>query len=119
MVGGGPGAGRGEHSMLHRWTAALFAFGNRFVSGPARLKQAVRQSLNPPDEREARILDAQLGLVRTNVRVLDYAFPLVGAILISIHSTRSGAGGPLFAWALLALASAVNEIVLLRRSSPN
>jgi signal transduction histidine kinase len=101
--------------MFHRWTAALTAFGKRFINGPFRLSQAVRQSLNPADDREARILEAQLDLVRKNVRVIDYAFPLAGLILVSIHSTRSGAGGPLFAWMMVAVASAVNEIVLLRR----
>ena len=57
-------AGRGEHSMFHRWTAALTAFGKRFINGPFRLSQAVRQSLNPADDREAWILEAQLDLVR-------------------------------------------------------
>jgi len=103
--------------MFHRWTAALTAFGNRFVNGPFRLSQAVRQSLNPANDREAWILEAQLELVRENVRVLDYAFPLTGLILISIHATRNTVGGPLFAWAVVTIVSVMNEIVLLTRPS--
>ena len=103
--------------MFHRWIAALTAFGNRLVSGPSRLNQAVRQSLNPASDREARILQAQLDLVRKNVSVLDYAFPLAGLILVSLHAMRSGVGGPLFAWAVVMVASAANEIVILRRST--
>jgi two-component system, cell cycle sensor histidine kinase PleC len=103
--------------MFHRWIAALTAFGNRLVSGPSRLNQAVRQSLNPANDREARILQAQLDLVRKNVSVLDYAFPLAGLILVSLHAMRSGVGGPLFAWAVVMVASAANEIVILRRST--
>ena len=101
--------------MSHRLTAALTAFGNGLMSGPSRLNQAVRQSLNPANDREARILEAQLELVRQNIRVLDYVLPLAGLILVSIHSTRRDVGGVLFAWAVVTVASAVNEIVLLRR----
>jgi signal transduction histidine kinase len=103
--------------MFHRWTAALTAFGKRLINGPFRLSQAVRQSLNPADDREARILEAQLDLVRKNVRVLDYVLPLAGLILVTIHSTRRDVGGVLFAWAVVAVASAANEIVLLRRGA--
>ena len=101
--------------MFHRWTPTLSAFGSSLVKGPSRLHQAIRQSLNPANDREARILEAQLELVRKNVRVLDYVLPLAGLILVSIHSTRHEVGGTLFAWAIVAVASAVNEIVLLRR----
>src|SRR3977135_2169105 len=111
----GPRAGRGEHSMFHRLTAALTAFGNRLINGPSRLSHAVRQSLNPSNDREARILEAQLEPVRKNVRVLDYILPLAGLILISLHATRGEVGGALFAWTMVMAASAVNEIVLLRR----
>ena len=79
--------------MFHRWTGALTAFGKRFINGPLRLSQAVRQSLNPADDREAWILEAQLELVRKNVRVLDYFLPLAGLILVTIHSTRRDASG--------------------------
>jgi two-component system cell cycle sensor histidine kinase PleC len=103
--------------MFHRWTAALTAFGKRFINGPFRLSQAVRQSLNPADDREARILEAQLDLVRKNVRVLDYILPLAGLILVSLHATRNEVGGALFAWTMVTAVSAVNEIVLLRRSA--
>jgi signal transduction histidine kinase len=103
--------------MSHRWTTALTAFGNRLSSGPARLSQAVRQSINPANDCEARILETQLALVRTNVRVLDYAFPLVGVMLILLQAARSSISGPLAAWAVLAVACAANEIVLLRRPS--
>ena len=48
--------------MFHRWIAAMTAFGSRLISGPSRLNIAVRQSLNPADESEARILEAQLEL---------------------------------------------------------
>src|SRR5438067_277361 len=110
----GPRAGRGKHSMFHRLRAALTAFGNRLINGPSRLSQAVRQSLNPANDREARILEAQLELVRKNVRVLDYVLPLAGLILISIHATRNEVGGALFAWTMVTVASALNEIVFLR-----
>jgi signal transduction histidine kinase len=101
--------------MFHRWAAALTAFGSGLITGPSRLNQAVRQSLNPANDREARILEAQLELMRKNVRVLDYILPLAGLILISIHATRRDPSGPLFAWAVVVVAAAVNEIVLLRR----
>ena len=101
--------------MFHRLAAALSAFGNRLIKGPSRLTRAVRQSLNPANDREARILEAQLELVRKNVRVLDYILPLAGLILISIHSTRRDPSGLWFAWVVVVALSAVNEIVLLRR----
>src|SRR5258706_14866902 len=110
---------RREHSMLHRWTVAMAAFGNGLINGPARLNQAVRQSLNPANEREARILEAQLELVGTNVRVLDYAFPVVGVMLMLLQAARSSVSGPLAAWAVLAVACAANEVVLLHRFSPD
>ena len=104
--------------MVHRWTTALTAFGKRLISGPSRLNQAVRQSLNPANVSEARIIETQLELVRTNVRVLDYALPLVGVMLILLHAARGAISGPLAAWAVLAVASAANEILLLRGHSP-
>ncbi len=103
--------------MFHRWTPTLSAFGSSLVKGPSRLHQAIRQSLNPANDREAWILEAQLELVRKNVRVLDYVLPLAGLILVSIHSTRREGGGPLLAWTMVAVASVVNEIVLLHRSA--
>src|SRR5258705_6294350 len=116
MVARGLGV-NAENSMSHRRTKALTAFGNRLSSGPARLSQAVRQSLDPANDCEARILETQLDLVRTNVRVLDYACPLVGGMLILLHAARSSISGPLAAWAVLAVAGAANEVVLLRRPS--
>src|SRR5258706_8729032 len=110
---------RREHSMLHRWTVAMAVFGNGLINGPARLNQAVRQSLNPANEREARILEAQLELVGTNVRVLDYAFPVVGVMLMLLQAARSSVSGPLAAWAVLAVACAANEVVLVHRFSPD
>jgi two-component system cell cycle sensor histidine kinase PleC len=103
--------------MFRRWTATLSAFVNTLISGPIRLGQAVRQSLNPANDREARIVEAQLELVRKNVRVLDYILPLAGLILLSIHSTRGEVGGVVLAWTMVTIASAVNEIVLLRSSA--
>ena len=64
---------------------------------------------------KARIIEAQLELVRTNVRVLDYAFPLAGAMLVALHGSRSSS--PLGAWVVVVVASAMNETVLLRRSA--
>src|SRR2546423_5050283 len=101
--------------MLHRWTEALTGVWIRLVSGPSRLNRAVRQSLNPATEGDAQILEAQLELVRTNVRLLDFAFPLVGVMLILLHAGHSSVSGPLAAWAVLAVAVAANEIVLLCR----
>jgi two-component system cell cycle sensor histidine kinase PleC len=101
--------------MFHRWIAAITAFGSRLISGPSRLSIAVRQSLNPADESEARILEAQLELVRKNVRVLDYILPLAGMILVSLHATHGEVGGALFAWTMVTAVSVINEIVLLRR----
>src|SRR4051812_25531553 len=103
--------------MFHRWMATLSALGNRFITGPTRLARAIRESLNPANDREARIIDAQLELVRENVRILDYAFPLAGLILLSIHATRNTVNGPMFAWVVVMIASALNEIVLLTRTS--
>ncbi len=99
--------------MFHRWTEALTGFWSRLISGPSRLNHAVRQSLNPATDGEAWILEAQLELVRRNVRVLDYAFPLAGAMLVALHGNRSS--GPLGAWVVVVVASAMNEIVLLRK----
>src|SRR5258705_8235847 len=117
MVARGPGV-NAENSMFHRWTTALTAFGNRLSSGPARLSQAIRQSLNPANDCEARILETQLDLVRTNVRVLDYAFPLVGVMLILLHASRGSIGGPLAAWAVLVVVGGANEVLLLRGPLP-
>ena len=80
--------------MFHRWTPTLSAFGSSLVKGPSRLHQAIRQSLNPANDREARILEAQLELVRKNVRVLDYVLPLAGLILVSTKTFPQNRGFP-------------------------
>ena len=80
-----------------------------------RMPSVLHQSLFPETEATARNVQAQLELVRSNVRLLDYALPFVGAVVVFVHGDRA----PFWRMApLLTLAIVVcliNEVVLLRR----
>jgi signal transduction histidine kinase len=53
-----------------------------------RLPRAVGSSLYPAEVDEARQIEAQLNLVRANVRLLSYALPPIGVVIIFVHAGR-------------------------------
>jgi two-component system cell cycle sensor histidine kinase PleC len=79
-----------------------------------RLPAALRRSLRPESEDAARMVEAQLEAVRSNIRLLDYTLPLIGAVVVFVHSSRAPVSSMLTMLGIAALACAVNETVLLR-----
>ena len=79
-----------------------------------RIPGAIRRSLHPASERKARKLHAQLKFVRGNLRLLDYALPFVGAVLVWVHSDRAPLAPMVTMLAVVVLACVINEGILLR-----
>jgi len=82
----------------------------RFLRFPADL----RRSLTPDSEDAARMVEAELDSVRANIRLLDWALPLIGAVIIFVHKSWTPVPHMLTAFVLVALACAANEAILLR-----
>ena len=100
--------------MLRRIRADLGAVAG-FFAGIARLPDAVRASLNPGTETEARILSSQLDMVRTSLKLFDYALPLAGAVIFFFDRYHDHLVLGLW-WAVLMLTCFANEIVLERKT---
>src|SRR5215831_6827482 len=82
----------------------------RFLRFPADL----RRSLTPDSEDAARMVEAELDSVRANIRLLDWALPLIGAVIIFVHKSWAPVPHMLTAFVLVAVACAANEAILLR-----
>ena len=85
--------------MFHRWTEALTGVWIGLVSGPSRLNQAVRQSLNPATHGEARIIkqvrtaeyvDEPLPVVIVAARGMDVAVVVRAFTLAAEQAARRG-----------------------------
>ena len=66
-------------------TKGLAESWNRGLNGVLHFPGAIRNALNPATETDALRVTSQLKRVRSNVRALDYALPLVGAIVVFVH----------------------------------
>jgi len=96
-------------------TSAAFRALKTFLSSALRMPAVIRQSLFPETESSARNVQAQLKLVRGNVRLLDYALPFVGAVIVFVHSDRAPMPRMAYLLALTVTMCLINELILLRR----
>jgi signal transduction histidine kinase len=87
----------------------------RFAAGIVRLPAAIRLSLSPQTESDARNVEAQLELVRANAKLLNYALPFIGAVIVFVHHDRAPLPRMALAFAVSALACAFSESFVLRR----
>ncbi len=81
--------GRWEMKRIPPFFNALTSRVRDFAGAAYLLPSAIRRSLKPETEFEARNIEAQLELVFTNARLLDYALPSVGALLVFVHADRT------------------------------
>jgi signal transduction histidine kinase len=79
-----------------------------------RLAAALHCSLNPESEDAARMVEAELDVVRGNIRLLDFALPLIGAVIVFVHSSRTPVSQMLPMLGLSVLVCAANELFFLR-----
>jgi two-component system cell cycle sensor histidine kinase PleC len=79
-----------------------------------RLAAALRRSLNPESEDAARMVEAELDIVRANIRLLDFALPVIGAVIAFVHSARTPVSQMLPMLGLCILVCTANEVFLLR-----
>ncbi len=94
-------------------TSAAFRALKTFLSSALRMPAVIRQSLFPETESSARNVQAQLKLVRGNVRLLDYALPFVGAVIVFVHSDRAPFSRMGSLLALTVMICLINELILL------
>jgi len=71
---------------------------NACLAGIFRLPVAIGQSLNPANEQDARKIDAQLDVVSESVKLFNFAFPIVGIILLAIELRHAYFLGPWVSW---------------------
>src|SRR4051794_28742934 len=71
------------------------SLGRRSVTGLLKLPRAIWSSLNPKTDEEARQIQAQLDYVRGGMRLIDYAYPLVG---IAVGTIEARHASPLIVW---------------------
>lgn len=95
------------------WTSHV----SDFAGAAYRLPSTIRRSLAPETEFDARNIEAQLDLVVHNTRLLDYALPAVGAVLVFVHGDRTPVEQMALGFVVALIACAINELVLLRRWS--
>ena len=104
--------------MVEFSTDGVAGYWNRRLNGMLHFPAAIRNALNPATETDALRLKSQLNLVRANMRVLDYALPLVGAIVVAIHRSRAPVVPMVTMWAVVFLVCLTNEALLLRSRVP-
>ena len=78
------------------------------------LPSSIARSLYPETPAQARNVQAQLAYVRVNLRLLDYALPLIGVVILFVHSARAPLAPMAATLVAAAAACAFNEAVLLR-----
>ena len=101
-------------AIFHR---SLFQFASSLrerTTALLHLPRAIRISLNPETEHEARNVQAQLEHVRANLKLLDYALPFVGAAIVWVHGNRAPFGQMMATLTVAVLACGINEFFLLR-----
>jgi two-component system, cell cycle sensor histidine kinase PleC len=96
--------------VLARWPVSPALF----LRAPQRLGQAFWQSLHPSTEADARNVEAQLDLARANLKILGYALPLVGAVLVWVHYDRVPFSQMMAALVFVIMACGINEFFLLQ-----
>ena len=82
---------------------------------PLRLPSVVHSSLDPATEQDALRVQAQVDHVTANLKRLDYALPLAGAVIIFVHNARAPFMHMALALAVVIVTVVFNEAVLLRR----
>jgi len=87
------------------------------VTGFLWMPSAVRDSLSPNTEFKARNVQAQLELVRGNIKLLDYALPCVAAVVVFVHGDRAPLERMGLMLAVTLAICLINEFILLRRWS--
>jgi signal transduction histidine kinase len=100
--------------MMRKTSASLYAL-KKFFSSIVRMPSVIHRSLVPETESSARNVQAQLELVRGNVKLLDYALPFVGAVIVFVHSDRAPIARMAYLLALTVAICLINELILLRR----
>src|SRR5690242_19016371 len=86
------------------------------VAALLRLPAALQRSLHPESEDAARMVEAELDVVRSNMRLLDFTLPLIGAVVVFVHKSWAPVPHMLAAFVAVVLACAANEMILLRRN---
>ena len=99
-------------------TRGLAESWNRCLNAMLHFPGAIRNALNPASESDALRIKSQLDLVRANLRGMDYALPLVGAIVVFVHRGRAPLVPMAAMWAAVFLACLINEGLLLRSRAP-
>jgi signal transduction histidine kinase len=100
--------------MVRRFALLLISHARDCVVALLHIPSAIDRSLNPARPRDADKLRAQLTFVRGNLRVLDYALPFVGAVVVWVHSGRAAVPPMLTMLGFVIAACLLNEGVLLR-----
>jgi two-component system cell cycle sensor histidine kinase PleC len=103
--------------VLEHWRISLPRYFNRCIGGVLKLPRALCESLNPATEQDARRIEAQLDLVHEGIRLFDYAYPVVGVILVLIEVNHTTPLKVVLSWFAILASSVTNEI-LLRRTPP-
>ena len=83
-----------------------------------RLPASIHQSLHPASAGDAKRIEAQLDVVAESVKLFNFAFPLVGIILLAIELRHAYFLGPWISWGAILAASMVSEIILHRTTLP-
>jgi signal transduction histidine kinase len=100
--------------MLESSADGAAAFCANWLTNVLQFPAAIRHSLNPATEHEARRVQAQLAFVRANLRPLNHMLPVAGAVIVFLHSGRAPLAHMLQALGLVIAVCVLNEAVLLR-----
>ena len=90
----------------------------RFLNSARRFPRAVAASLNPSTAPDAQIVEAQLNVVQTSIRHLDWALPAAGlTIMITVHAYGIAIAPVAACFAVLVANCLLNEYLLSRKVS--
>ena len=82
-----------------------------FLARLALLPCALRISLNPKTETEARIVDRQLDMARTSQKLFDYTLPLAGGVIYFLDQFHDSIVLGIW-WAVLTITCLASELFL-------
>jgi two-component system cell cycle sensor histidine kinase PleC len=86
---------------------AFAGFLARLIGAPAALKR----SLHPKTETEARIVDSQLDMARTSQKLFDYALPVAGGVIYFLDQFHDSVVLGTW-WAVLTITCLASELFL-------
>ena len=87
------------------------------LCGVSQLPKVIFASLNPRNEQDAQRIEGQLGVVAESVKLFNFAFPIVGIILLAIELRHAYFVGPWISWGAILAASVTSEVLLHRETA--